>query len=269
MLAGNDPNDGIFPVSSLSRACTTETKVVNINFGGDSRRPITVIDTVGFDETENHAEERILADIIAALVNKANYVNKIGLVINGNSPRLNATTLSMLTMFENIFGDDFWKLSVLIFTNVSMDANSKKKRMRFTGQTDDDFARRYLMGLNQRFPVKDLQYLFLDACYNQYDVEEKDAFVQATGDLYSTLQLGPKLMTSTLHTRLVDEYPGVARFISPMVTVTRRGTTKPHNFHSLSSQIFREPRIRCLTWRCWIWKDHNRRKVDWHDWPGL
>ena len=100
MLAGNDPNDGIFPVSSLSRACTTETKVVNINFGGDSRRPITVIDTVGFDETENHAEERILADIIAALVNKANYVNKIGLVINGNSPRLNATTLSMLTMFD-------------------------------------------------------------------------------------------------------------------------------------------------------------------------
>ena len=216
VIAGHAPNADNFPVSSSPSACTTGTKVVDINFGGDSTRPITIIDTIGFDENPNHLEERIIADIIVSLKNKVEHVNVIGLVINGNSPRLNATTLSMLTIFENIFGDCFWKRSALIFTNVSMDANSRRKRMRYTGKSDDEFAISYLTGLKEKFPIEDLRYFFLDACYNEDDVDESRMFLRALDEFYSTMQSEEKLMTSTLHGNLASEYPRIARFISSM-----------------------------------------------------
>ena len=69
-----------------------------------------------------------------------------------------------------------------------MDAKSIKKRLKSSGgKTDDQLANEYIKVVESKFPNtvgKGLNYLYLDACYDDEDEEEEAAFKKAMDELY-------------------------------------------------------------------------------------
>ena len=191
VVAGQGPSSKTFPVLS-DIPCTTEPHTERTNFMGDTSKPITVIDTPGFDEKNGVPDQSIL-DKVSVELQAIQNVNLIALIINGQSPRLDATTLLMITTFESILGDGFWKHVILVFTNVSMDAKSRRKRILNTGTSDDEFARNYAKDLKTKFHTEDLQYLFIDAWYDKTNVAEVEYFRDSMEKFYSILQTGGDL----------------------------------------------------------------------------
>ena len=43
-----------------------------------------------------------------------------------------------------MFGKEFWKQAVVVFTRMPMDLKAKNKRFKNTKQTDDELARKYM-----------------------------------------------------------------------------------------------------------------------------
>ena len=204
VIAGQEPSSRTFPVLSEAHACTTEPQTTRINFRGDISKPIIIIDTPGFDERNGVPDQLILAKIRAELEAIQN-INLIGLIINGQSPRLDATTLLMITVFESILGDGFWSHMILVFTKVLMDAKSKRKRRLNNRKSDDEFARDYIKDLMTKFRLEDLQYLFIDAWYDKTDVQEEESFRDSMERFYSILQIKTSLVTSDLHENVATE----------------------------------------------------------------
>ena len=70
----------------------------------------------------------------------------------------------MLRVFEDMFGDNFWKKAVLLLTHCSMDEKTKGKRREATGKTDPELAEEYIENLRKWFPKCDgLSMLFMTA----------------------------------------------------------------------------------------------------------
>ena len=103
----------------------------------------------------------------------------------------------MVKIFEEMFGEAFWKQVVVLFTRMPMDGKSKRRRAKNNEQTDDQLAQEYMAEVAKRFSKSQgVGYLFLDACYDPEDPDEQNCFDEAIKDLYAHLERAKNLPTS-------------------------------------------------------------------------
>ena len=148
MLAGKGPNSDLFPVSDGTTSCTQENVYQHIKFDGDREfeLDVTVIDTKGFDDSNNGIDEDTVADFIASLKLRSAVVNAFGISIHDIT--LDGPIVKMMKLFACIFGrPQFFQHCILIFTKCSMNKDKMKLREKNRGQCDDVFAKTFVKKL--------------------------------------------------------------------------------------------------------------------------
>ena len=130
VLTGNPFNSDIFPVSSEADSCTQKTKFCDAFFNGNKEMPVSIIDTIGFDDPATDNDAETVAELVEKLKNACDHVNCFVLAVNGQNPRLDGSLVGMIRLFDGIFGEQFWKQMIVVFTIMAMDQKSVKKRMR-------------------------------------------------------------------------------------------------------------------------------------------
>ena len=213
-ISGHPSNSSIFPVSGGAVSCTQSTVLGSAHFNGERDKLVGLIDTIGFDDPNNDTDVRIIADLVDKLKNGCNYVNLFGITVNGQSPRLDGSLLAMIRIFEEMFGEQFWKQCVLVFTHMPMDKKSKRLRKKNRAMSDDEIASEYVGEVAKKFPKsKGLRYLFLDACYDEEDEDEGVEFQRSMQALYQMLSNAPKLNTSEVNENVKSEHGKLKRVI--------------------------------------------------------
>ena len=206
-ISGQKFDSDIFPVSGEATSCTQSTALGLIQFNGDKEKMIGLVDTIGFDDPNNDTDIRIITELVGKLKNNCSYVNLFGIAVNGQSPRLDGSLVAMIRIFEEMFGEDFWKQCVLIFTRMPMDKKARRKREKTSGHSDEYLASAYLKEVEKKFPKgAGLQYLFLDACYDDEDEDEEEAFTVGMDKLFKMLNEAPKLKTVDVNENVKSEH---------------------------------------------------------------
>merc|ERR1712210_142152 len=78
-----------------------------------------------------------------------------------------------------------------------MDEKAKKKREKNSKQSDDELAQKYMAEVAKRFKHgKQIDYVFLDSCFDKEDPGEKRCFDQAMDKLLNALNAAKPLPTS-------------------------------------------------------------------------
>ena len=96
VLSGYSFNADLFEVSAESRSCTQKTNFRNVFFNGDRMKPISILDTLGFDDLNNDTDTTIISDLVVKLKINCDYVNLFLIAVNGQDPRLNGSLIGML-----------------------------------------------------------------------------------------------------------------------------------------------------------------------------
>merc|ERR1711934_160416 len=197
VLCGADHGADVFPVSAEAMSCTQRTFFCEANFNKNKEEPISLIDTIGFDDPDTDDDAKIIAELVLKLKNGCDFVNLFVIAVNGQNPRLDGSLLGMIKIFEGMFGQDFWKQVVVLFTRMPMDEKAKKKREKNSKQSDDELAQKYMAEVAKRFKNgKQIDYVFLDSCFDKEDPEEKRCFDQAMDKLLNALNAANDLPTS-------------------------------------------------------------------------
>ena len=149
-LAGENHDSDSFPVDSGASSCTQENVLKTVNFGGDLKRKVTLIDTVGFDDPDK--DQEVIDELRKTMSETSNCINVFGITVNGHSKRLESSHVKMLETFQDVFGTAFWKNCILIFTQKSMDEGQIEKRKSTAHKLDDEAARDFVDQVNKRFP---------------------------------------------------------------------------------------------------------------------
>ena len=156
-----------------------------------------MIDTAGFDDPTTDRDAIIISELVDRLKKDCDFVNLFVIAVNGTNPRIDGSLLSTMLIFKEMFGHDFWKQVVVLFTNVPMDKRSKDVRMKgAAGQTDDQRAEKYTKEVAKAFKTTgEIGYVFLDALFVKDDPEEKNHFDQALEALHTRVQAADDLST--------------------------------------------------------------------------
>ena len=159
----------------------------------------SLIDTIGFDDPKNDTDAVVIADLVTKLQNKVDYVNTFIIAVNGQDPRLTGALLGMIRIFEGMFGPGFWKQTVIVFTRLSMDKNSVKKRKKASQVSDEKLANNYIKTVEDEFPDgKGLDYLIMDALFDEEDDDEKNAYEEASKRLWNKIKAAGRLQTENV-----------------------------------------------------------------------
>ena len=159
-----------------------------------------LLDTPGFDE--QHTEDYRIE--MESLKTKMDQINLVGIIINGQTPRVDASFLKMVDVLEDIFGPTFFSRSVVIFTKVAMDSKAKAKRLKNTGKTDEEFAQEFLKDLHKRFLPAEVPFLFLDSFFDNKNQDEAKKFQHALDHIQT-------LVTDYTTKNLTEDSKPVAR----------------------------------------------------------
>ena len=153
VLTGVAHNSSVFPVYSGAESCTRKTEMANVFYNGEGEKPVTLIDTEGFDATDDlENDARIIGELIATLQNKCDYVNVFCIAINANNRRLDGALVGMMNIFEQMFGPDFWEQVVIVFTQFEMYQKAIRRRQKNNeNQTDQELADGYIKTLRSKF----------------------------------------------------------------------------------------------------------------------
>ena len=199
VITGYAPDADIYPVNSEAESCTQRTKFADVNFNGDESYPISLIDTIGFDDATKNDDAAIIAELVSKLNNDCDHVNLFAIAVNGQNPRLDGSLVAIIRIFEGMFTSEFWKQVVIIFTRVQQDVKTKTRRELKNKKSDDDLAADYMKVVEKQFPNgKGLQYLYLDACYDKNNDDENTAFDNALGTLRQLLEANTGLTTDSI-----------------------------------------------------------------------
>ena len=199
VLAGKEFDADYFPTSSDPTTCTQKTKFANVNLNGDRNRPVSVIDTIGFDDPTKDHDAEIIAELVVKLKTRCDYVNLFVLAVNGQNPRLDGSLLTMIRILEGMFSKQFWNQVVLVFTQLPMSERDKLRRERERMKTDDEFAADFIKEVEKQFEdCTGLHCLYMDATYDKNDEHEKAAFDSACTVLHEMLEDLPGLPTENV-----------------------------------------------------------------------
>ena len=217
IFVGEPHNSELFPVSRFSEETTHETKIYSAYFRGDCDRPVTVIDTQGFNdpnaagESRREANQAIIMELMKNLT-KVSHINMFLICVNGTTlRRINHSLIYMLKVFEEIFGhrivsgavtkdkNMFWSKCVIAITNLPMDIKSIMRRVgHYDEISDKDIIQKQLSELTKEIGIDVPKFVILDAKYNNTDAEEAIAFNNATNHLYSIMTNAAPAMTEAM-----------------------------------------------------------------------
>ena len=191
-----------FKVSSGTESCTQEVRVKEDFFMGNETKPITIVDTVGFDDASKESDDTETTALIRKLKNDLSHINLFVIVLDGNNPRIDKSQKDMLSLFAVVFGKAFWKHVLVVFTKVSMDPRKVQLRMKKEPErgSDDTWADRYVQGISEKVGQKP-KYLFIDARFDEDTPEEERAFTTAMDSLYQTLTSNEGFKTDSVKSR--------------------------------------------------------------------
>ena len=191
-IAGQDHNytATLFPVSALSDPKTTETRFADVFFRGRQEMGlVSLIDTVGFDgSNQNDTEIKIIEDLVSDLKTKCDHIHLFLIVVNGQHRRLDGSLIAMLRLFEELFGRQFWKNVVIIFTHLKMDNDNLVLRKTRNGLEDKKLAELYVREVKRKCSetlFRSLRFLFVDCYRNENDRDEKNCFEESMQQIYS------------------------------------------------------------------------------------
>jgi len=116
--------------SAGADSCTRETSSLDAEF--DDGRPVKFIDTPGLGDSgpgdNGESQDTINVRNMIAHLKKEEYVNCFAIVFNGQSPRLDAGTKDMISLFSQCFGPDFLGNAVMVFSRWSQSEESIEDR---------------------------------------------------------------------------------------------------------------------------------------------
>ena len=196
VIAGEKNDNEEFPTSGGVKSCTQGVNSRNVNFMGESDKPLTLVDTIGFDDPDKDDKTEVITEVIK---NLTDHVDTFVIAVNGQNPRLDASLERMLKIFGEAFTSAFWKHVVVVFTQLSMDNHSTLTRQRKRkNQSDDEWGRSFLAEV-EKFAGFSLKYLFIDALYaadsDSMTEEDVKQFVDNMGKLYGFISSSKGLKT--------------------------------------------------------------------------
>ena len=163
-----------FPVSGKAVGKTSKTVLADSNFNRDKNKKFSIIDTVGFDDPKKNTSKYTIAELVATLKQRVDFINTFIIAVNGTNKRIDKSLLTTLNLFQKMFGEEFWNQAIIVFTYLSMDEKAVTKRKQINKMTDDEWANEYLRELQNEIPAcgGKLKHLFLDSIYTKEDEEE-------------------------------------------------------------------------------------------------
>ena len=137
------------------------------------------LDTVGYDDPNKNTSKYTIAELVATLKKRVDFINTFLIAVNGTNKRIDASLVHTLHLFQQMFGKGFWNQSILVFTHLPMDETAARKRKKANKMTDDEWAQAYLRELKNRIPEcgENLNHLFLDSHYDKEIKEEEGRFI--------------------------------------------------------------------------------------------
>ena len=174
VLTGNDPDSDVFRVSGGALSCTQEVRLHEGNLLGANGQPITIIDTVGFNDPGKD-EKSETASLIKTLKARLHHINLFAIVLDGTNPRIDQSQKEMLELFAAVFSESFWENVIIAFTKLSMDQKQIKLRCTKERGDDETWAQRYVADFKKQVG-KQLKHVFIDAKHDRADKEEVEAF---------------------------------------------------------------------------------------------
>ena len=66
---------------------------------GKKERPVSLIDTIGFDDPDKDTDVKIISELVEKLKTKVDFVNLFMIAVNGQNQRLDGSLLAMLKIF--------------------------------------------------------------------------------------------------------------------------------------------------------------------------
>ena len=136
VLVGRDKNyngwsfdSGCFKVKSGQESVTKATCADRGHWLGDTSGPrFTVIDTPGFGE-KLLEEQRTIENLVTTLRDEIKYVHVFILAFKESDQRMTHSLRSMISLFEKMFGDQFWDNAILEGTFWNHGQDAERRRM--------------------------------------------------------------------------------------------------------------------------------------------
>ena len=98
---------GGFKVSSGTDSCTQEVRVKEGFFMGNKTKPVTIIDTVGFDDASKESDATETTVLITKLKRDFSHINLFVIVLDGNNPRIDKSQKDMLRLLQQCLARHF------------------------------------------------------------------------------------------------------------------------------------------------------------------
>ena len=189
---------GGFPVSAKTDACTTQITTGDYCYAGNEFKPVTLIDTPGFDDPKTNQDAKIISDLVDRLKD-IKQVNQILIAVNGSNPRLEQSMTAMIKIFQGMFTPKIWENIGIVFTKLPMDKKNIKRRRLNQEKSDQEWANDYVREIKKEFKIRNslpLKTFFIDACYYQDDTDEVKAFDEGLDSLWNSIIQKPPFKTN-------------------------------------------------------------------------
>jgi len=183
-LLGCDPRSEEcpgFPVCGGVNSCTKNTTIGTGSFRGYGQ-PFTVVDTPGFDDSDNNDNE-LIDEMMNVLDNELGSANIIILALDGMTPRFTSGLQNMLRQVSSIFGDTWWDYMMIGVTKWEYSQYAIDQREKNCDKYGEDsefcisegkFIKTWTQAINEKFNLdKNFTFSFADA-FSQSGNEDDD-----------------------------------------------------------------------------------------------
>jgi len=175
-----------FNVCNGHDSCTKKTKYAVDQWLGDGDN-FTIVDTPGFGDSDND-DDALIDEMMDVLKNVIEGCNGIVLLINGEEERFDASLQQMMREMQALFGEDFWRFTIIGVSHWAYDMQSVMAR-NHTGKTEQFFMEEWNQLLQEKFHINvTLDGVFIDSWsqqpWNIYDEGQQIAFKRETTKLW-------------------------------------------------------------------------------------
>ena len=136
-------------------------------------------------------EQETIEKLIDVLKNEIQWIHAFVIVFKQTDNRRADSFISMISLFEKMFGDHFWNNAILEASFWSFETNHKARRLQSQPPITRDFwSKQYNKNLIEKFNIqKPLQSVFIDSYVNKNNPIEVENFERETETLWNFARL--------------------------------------------------------------------------------
>eukprot|EP00347_Sterkiella_histriomuscorum_P021961 403332169 len=153
----------IFRVSCSSKSETFVCQGVVTNwFGNTKESQLIALDTPGLGDSEGRDTKHI-ANMVKSL-KSIGYVNTFLIIINSQEPRFNEMLKQSIRLFEQMFGNEFFKNILICFTKFQYDQRTLNQRRKGKSSSEDQIKSEFVSRFQKDFKhtLESNQFVFID-----------------------------------------------------------------------------------------------------------